>query len=127
MTAASGRIAPIRCRSSPTGPFSRSDFMSTDSLTRRNVLNKALALTAATLVPAALSGAARAQGAGGGIATATVPAQRGPRPGTWLVLLGTRAGPGIDLTRGQTGSAIVVDGRPYLVDCGYGTLRQLVA
>ena len=101
--------------------------MSTDSLTRRNVLNKALALTAATLVPAALSGAARAQGAGGGIATATVPAQRGPKPGTWLVLLGTRAGPGIDLTRGQTGSAVVVDGRPYLVDCGYGTLRQLVA
>ncbi len=101
--------------------------MSTHPVTRRNVLNKALALTAATFVSAALSGAARAQDAGGGIATATVPAQRGPKPGTWLVLLGTRAGPGIDLTRGQTGSAIVVDGRPYLVDCGYGTLRQLVA
>ena len=99
----------------------------TRPVTRRNVLNKALALTAVALVPAALSGAARAQDAGGGIATAAVPAQRGPKPGTWLVLLGTRAGPGIDLTRGQTGSAVVVDGRPYLVDCGYGTLRQLVA
>jgi len=43
------------------------------------------------------------------------------------VLLGTRAGPGIDLTRGQTGSAVVVDGRPYLINCGYGTVRQLVA
>jgi len=43
------------------------------------------------------------------------------------VLLGTRAGPGIDLSRAQTSSAVVVDGRPYLVDCGYGALRQLVA
>jgi ribonuclease BN (tRNA processing enzyme) len=64
---------------------------------------------------------------GGSIVAATVPPQRGPRPGTWLVLLGTRAGPAIDLTRGQTGSAVVVDGRPYLIDCGYGTVRQLVA
>jgi len=97
-------------------------------VTRRNVLSQALALTAVTLAPAALPSAARAQDAGGGgIATATLPAQRGPKPGTWLVLLGTRAGPGIDLSRSQTGSAVVVDGRPYLVDCGYGTLRQLVA
>jgi len=94
------------------------------SVTRRDVLTQALGLTAATLAPAVLPSAARAQD-GGGIAT--LPAQPAPRPGTWLVLLGTRAGPGIDLTRGQTGSAVVVDGRPYLVDCGYGTVRQLVA
>jgi len=94
------------------------------SVTRRDVLTHALGLTAATLAPAVLPSAARAQD-GGGIAT--LPAQPAPRPGTWLVLLGTRAGPGIDLTRGQTGSAVVVDGRPYLVDCGYGTVRQLVA
>jgi ribonuclease BN (tRNA processing enzyme) len=94
------------------------------AVTRRDVLQKAVALTAATLAPTALPTAARAQG-GGGIAAP--PAQPGPRAGTWLVLLGTRAGPGIDLTRGQTGSAVVVDGRPYLVDCGYGTVRQLVA
>src|SRR5258708_499895 len=124
MTTAAGRIARARCRASPKGRFSRSDSMSGSegirsagglpgtelkSVTRRNVLNRALALTAATLLPAALPGAARAQDAGGGIATAAVPAQRGPKPGTWLVLLGTRAGPGIDLTRGQTGSAVVVD------------------
>jgi ribonuclease BN (tRNA processing enzyme) len=48
-------------------------------------------------------------------------------PGTQLVLLGTRAGPGVDLKRAQTASAIVVDGVPYLVDCGYGTVRNLVA
>lgn len=96
------------------------------SVARRVVLKKAMALTTAALAPAALPAAARAQ-AGGGIATAALTAERSTRPGTWLVLLGTRAGPGIDLTRGQTGSAIVVDGRPYLVDCGYGTVRQLVA
>jgi ribonuclease BN (tRNA processing enzyme) len=97
------------------------------SVTRRNVMNTALALTAATLVPQLSARTARAQDAGSGIATAGIPAQRGPKPGTWLVLLGTRAGPGIDITHGQTGSAVVVDGRPYLIDCGYGTLRQLVA
>ncbi|HTV79976.1 MAG TPA: MBL fold metallo-hydrolase [Steroidobacteraceae bacterium] len=96
-------------------------------MTRRGVLSQALALTAVTLVPTALSRRAAAQDNGGGIATVTIPNQRGPRPGTWLVLLGTRAGPGIDLAHGQTASAVVVDGRPYLVDCGYGTLRQLVA
>jgi ribonuclease BN (tRNA processing enzyme) len=49
------------------------------------------------------------------------------RPGCWLVLLGTHGGPGIDLARTQTASAVIIDGRPYLIDCGYGTLRQLVA
>jgi ribonuclease BN (tRNA processing enzyme) len=95
------------------------------SMTRRTALSKALALTAVTLVPAVLTGGALAQDSGGGIAVA--PAQKGPKPGTWLVLLGTRAGPGIDPAQGQTASVVVVDGRPYLVDCGYGTLRQLVA
>ena len=96
------------------------------SLTRRSLMSRALALTAGAVVPAVLGGTARAQDASAGIASTLQP-QRGPRPGTWLVLLGTRAGPGIDLARAQTGSAVVVDGRPYLIDCGYGTLRQLVA
>ena len=43
------------------------------------------------------------------------------------MLLGTRGGPGIDPTRAQTASAVVVDGRAYLVDCGYGAVRQLAA
>ena len=47
--------------------------------------------------------------------------------GTQVVLLGTRAGPGVDLKRAQTATAIIVDGVPYLVDCGYGTVRNLVA
>ena len=47
--------------------------------------------------------------------------------GTHVILLGTRGGPGVDLERVETASAVVVDGVPYLVDCGYGTLRSLVA
>ena len=50
-----------------------------------------------------------------------------PPPGTRLVLLGTRGGPGVSLDRSETASAVVVDGVPYLVDCGYGTMRALVA
>jgi len=43
------------------------------------------------------------------------------------VLLGTRGGPGIEASHAQTSSAVVVDGRPYLIDCGYGALRNLAA
>jgi ribonuclease BN (tRNA processing enzyme) len=50
-----------------------------------------------------------------------------PPPGTRLVMLGTRGGPGVSLDRSETASAVVVDGVPYLVDCGYGTMRALVA
>jgi len=48
-------------------------------------------------------------------------------PGTQVVLLGTRAGPGVDLKRAETATVIMVDGTPYLVDCGYGAVRNLVA
>jgi ribonuclease BN (tRNA processing enzyme) len=50
-----------------------------------------------------------------------------PPPGTRLVLLGTRGGPGVSIDRSETASAVIVDGVPYLVDCGYGTMRALVA
>jgi ribonuclease BN (tRNA processing enzyme) len=97
------------------------------SLTRRGLLGRALALSASTLAPAALPTAARAQSAETGPATRGLPTRKGMPPGTWLVLLGTHGGPGIDPNRAQTASAVVVDGRPYLIDCGYGAVRQLVA
>jgi ribonuclease BN (tRNA processing enzyme) len=50
-----------------------------------------------------------------------------PQTGTRAVLLGTKGGPGVDLSRNETASAVLIDGTPYLVDCGYGTLRSLVA
>lgn len=66
--------------------------------------------------------AAEADGAAGSGAAAP-----GSAPRTQLVLLGTHGGPGIDPAQAQTASAVLVDGHPYLVDCGYGALRQLVA
>jgi ribonuclease BN (tRNA processing enzyme) len=49
-----------------------------------------------------------------------------PLSGTHAILLGTRGGPGVDLKRNETASVAMIDGVPYLVDCGYGTLRSLV-
>jgi ribonuclease BN (tRNA processing enzyme) len=71
------------------------------------------------------TGGARASGAPASMpAPATTPR---PTTGTQIVLLGTRAGPGVDLKRAQTATVILVDSVPYLVDCGYGTVRNLVA
>jgi ribonuclease BN (tRNA processing enzyme) len=46
--------------------------------------------------------------------------------GTTLILLGTQGGPGVSLTRSQTASVVMAGGQPYLVDCGYGTVRGVV-
>ena len=45
--------------------------------------------------------------------------------GTRLVLLGTAGGPFIMARRSKTAYLLVVDGRPYLIDCGEGTTTQL--
>jgi ribonuclease BN (tRNA processing enzyme) len=100
---------------------------SSASLGRRALLTSAVDVGALALLAAAVPRAAVAQVQGGGAATGAPQQSRPTTPGTRLVLLGTRGGPGIDLTRAQTASAVVVDGVPYLVDCGYGTVRQLVA
>lgn len=76
-----------------------------DPITRRRAL-KYLACGAGAL-------------AGPGLAAA---APRGPR----LLLLGTQGGPNFNLTRGETASAVLLDDRIYLVDCGYGALGALV-
>lgn len=101
--------------------------MKTLSQARRSLLVGAAQLCAAAILPAVLAPLVQAQQSGGGPATGPAATPVPVRPGTWLVLLGTRGGPGIDLTRAQTASAVVVDGRPYLIDCGYGALHQLVA
>jgi ribonuclease BN (tRNA processing enzyme) len=85
-----------------------------DPTTRRAVLGSALGWAALGLAPRALSQPA---------ATNRPP----PPPGTRLVMLGTRGGPGVSVDRSETASAVIVDGVPYLVDCGYGTMRALVA
>ncbi|PXY27753.1 MBL fold metallo-hydrolase [Prauserella muralis] len=45
--------------------------------------------------------------------------------GTEVVLLGTAGGPRVRTDRAGIASAVVVDGALYLVDFGYGALRQL--
>ena len=94
---------------------------------RRAVLTAGLRLAGLGLLPAVLPASLHAQLRSDGLAAVDAPPPPPPMKGTRLVLLGTRGGPGIDLDRSQTASAVVVDGVPYLVDCGYGTLRQLVA
>jgi len=88
---------------------------------RRDLLRGLTAL--ATLGAAGPTAAARLFAQGGGAAPAPPP----PVRGTQLVLLGTQGGPNVNLRRSQASNAVVVDGRPYLVDCGYGAVRSLVA
>jgi ribonuclease BN (tRNA processing enzyme) len=45
--------------------------------------------------------------------------------GTQIILLGTGGGPVPRKLRSQPASLLVVNGRPYLIDCGDGVVRQL--
>jgi ribonuclease BN (tRNA processing enzyme) len=89
--------------------------------TRRELLRAALNIAALSAAAPLTNVLTFAQGTG------AVPAPPPPAKGTQLVLLGTQGGPTVNLRRGQAANAVVVDGRPYLVDCGYGTIRSLVA
>jgi len=80
--------------------------------TRRDLLKSAAA--AAWVVPII------GQAPGGQRGQSAAPA------GTQLVLLGTQGGPGIAANRTQASNAVIVDGRPYLIDCGYGALKSAV-
>jgi ribonuclease BN (tRNA processing enzyme) len=93
----------------------------TRRLGRRDVL-RGLTGVAAAVASGSWDGS-RALAQGGGAAAAPAP----PPRGTQLVLLGTQGGPNVNLRRSQASNAVVVDGRPYLVDCGYGAVRSLVA
>jgi ribonuclease BN (tRNA processing enzyme) len=93
-------------------------------MTRRQLITGAAHVAAfgaiAQLLPSRTAFAQRGTGA-----TGAVPVL--PPTGTQLVLLGTQGGPNVNLRRTQASNAVVVDGRPYLIDCGYGTVRSLVA
>jgi ribonuclease BN (tRNA processing enzyme) len=64
-------------------------------------------------LPASVSPAAAAQAAGGSTASVR------------FILLGTQGGPNYTETRGEQANALLIDGQPYLVDCGYGALAAL--
>lgn len=46
--------------------------------------------------------------------------------GLQLLFLGTNGGPPLDLDRSEPSTLLIVDGRPYLIDCGIGTIRRLL-
>ena len=46
--------------------------------------------------------------------------------GTELILLGTKGGPRVGGARSNPANVLLVDGAPYVVDCGQGVARQLV-
>jgi len=81
--------------------------------TRRDILKSAVAVV--WVVPAF----AQARGGQRGPAAA-------PQTGNSAILLGTQGGPGVSATRTQASNAVIVDGRTYLVDCGYGALKSAV-
>jgi ribonuclease BN (tRNA processing enzyme) len=72
------------------------------------------------LVSAAVSGA---------VAPGRGVAQARPRlaAGAEIVLLGTKGGPDLSRDRSEPATLLIVDGRPYLIDCGIGTMRRLLA
>lgn len=86
-------------------------------LTRRAMLNHA-----------AFYGASAAlAGVGGALSLPAAFAQSADAAtsGTRLFLLGTQGGPNFNPERGENANAVVVDGRIYMVDCGYGALMAL--
>lgn len=50
----------------------------------------------------------------------------GPAKGDEILMLGTHGGPGLTKERSEPASVLIVDGRPYLIDCGIGTMRRLL-
>jgi ribonuclease BN (tRNA processing enzyme) len=100
------------------------------SLSRRAWISaacRAAALGAgARLAPSFLTSERAFAQAGTGITGTSTPTAA-EQTGMHLVLLGTQGGPNVNLHRAQGSNAIVVDGRIYIVDIGYGAIRNLVA
>lgn len=46
--------------------------------------------------------------------------------GLEILLLGTHGGPALVEQRSEPATVLMVDGRPYLIDCGIGTMRRLL-
>jgi ribonuclease BN (tRNA processing enzyme) len=46
--------------------------------------------------------------------------------GDVILLLGTKGGPDLSRDHSEPATVLIVDGRPYLIDCGIGTMRRLL-
>ncbi len=78
-----------------------------------------LAAVAAIVAAGAFSGRLMAQNPR--TANAAVPSK-----GDEILFLGTHGGPGLTKERSEPSSVLYVDGRPYLIDCGIGTMRRML-
>src|SRR5215472_15915568 len=59
---------------------------------------------------------------------ATDPLADPQKGGTRIILLGTKGGPSVGSTgRSNAATLILINNTPYVVDCGYGVSRQLIA
>jgi ribonuclease BN (tRNA processing enzyme) len=94
--------------------------------TRRGLITGVAGLAGLARIGAPLS-ALGALAPAFGVRAQSTPRATVPAEGTHLVLLGTQGGPNFNPQRNETASALVVDGKPYLVDCGYGALGALRA
>jgi len=74
---------------------------------RRDALKLGLSAAAALTAPAAFAQAAK--------------------PRTRIVFLGTKGGPRVGLGRSNPANLVVVNDTPFVIDCGMGVSRQLVA
>ena len=63
-----------------------------------------------------------------GIAATLTPAfaQTSVKPRTRIVFLGTKGGPRVGIGAANPANAVIVNGAPYVIDCGMGVSRQLV-
>jgi ribonuclease BN (tRNA processing enzyme) len=83
-------------------------------ISRRQFLAGSLAVTAGSLISYEASSQVRETKGGQG------------KSGTRLILLGTGGGPRPNKLRNQSSWVLLVDGAPYVIDCGGGVSRQLV-
>jgi len=51
----------------------------------------------------------------------------GKKPRTRIVFLGTKGGPRVGTGSSNPANAVIVNGTPYVIDCGMGVSRQLVS
>jgi ribonuclease BN (tRNA processing enzyme) len=93
------------------------------AVSRRVLLGAAAAASAGSILASPMLAAAMGRVAPSRPKVAT---GRRRRKGTYVVLLGTNAGPIPMSGRQGIASAVVVDGHAYLVDCGMGIQRQLL-
>lgn len=89
--------------------------MPTPTPSRRSLLGASLAAVGASVIGAPPAGAATA-----GLSPAL------SSEGSYLITLGTAAGPAVRSERRGIATALVVDGHLYLIDAGLGVVRQIV-